>query len=75
MPKSKLPWRTLAPPGPSGRLDPAEVRRAILEVKAEREAREARARERARDSTPKRAKQKEASRARQALRRTKRVSS
>lgn len=46
MPKSKLPWRTLAPPGPSGRLDPAEVRQAILEVKALSEAREARARKR-----------------------------
>ncbi|HEY0018612.1 MAG TPA: hypothetical protein VGC13_20055 [Longimicrobium sp.] len=58
MPKSKLPWRTLAPAGPSGRLDPVEVRKAILEVKAESEAREreARARERARTSTPKRAK-------------------
>lgn len=43
MPKSKLPWPTLAPPGPSGRLDPAEVRKAILEVKARTEAREARA--------------------------------
>lgn len=53
MPKNELPWRTLAPPGPSGRLDPAEVRKAILEVKAEREAREARDRERARTSTPK----------------------
>ena len=48
MPKRKLPWVTLAPPGPSGRLDPAEVRRAILEVKAETEAREAREMERAR---------------------------
>jgi hypothetical protein len=47
MSKSKLPWRTLAPPGPSGRLDPEQVRKAILEVKAEREAR-AQARRRAR---------------------------
>ena len=47
MPKTKLPWRTLAPPGPSGRLDPVQVRKAILEVKALREAREARARTRA----------------------------
>ncbi|HEU4881925.1 MAG TPA: hypothetical protein VFT45_06765 [Longimicrobium sp.] len=47
MPKSKLPWRTLAPPGPSGRLDPVEVRKAILEVKALTEAREARAKKRA----------------------------
>lgn len=39
MPKSKLPWRTLTPPGPSGRLDPVQVRKAILEVKAESEAR------------------------------------
>lgn len=46
MPKSKLPWRTLAPPGPSGRLDPVAVRKAILEVKAESEAREARAKKR-----------------------------
>jgi hypothetical protein len=38
MPKSKLPWPTLAPAGPSGRLDPVEVRKAILEVKAESEA-------------------------------------
>ncbi|MBW3569810.1 MAG: hypothetical protein KY467_01775 [Gemmatimonadetes bacterium] len=43
MPKPKLPWRTLAPPGPSGRLDPEQVRKAILEVKALTEAREARA--------------------------------
>ena len=34
MPKSKLPWPTLAPPGPSGRLDPEQMRKAILEVKA-----------------------------------------
>lgn len=49
MPKSKLPWRTLAPSGPSGRLDPVEVRKAILGVKAEREAREAREKKRARE--------------------------
>lgn len=47
MPKSKLPWRTLAPPGPSGRLDPEQVRKAVLEVKALSEAREARAKKRA----------------------------
>jgi hypothetical protein len=47
MPKSKLPWPTLAPPGPSGRLDPEEVRKAILEVKARTDAREARAKKRA----------------------------
>jgi hypothetical protein len=47
MPKSKLPWRTLAPPGPSGRLDPVAVRKAILEVKAESEARAGRAKKRA----------------------------
>jgi hypothetical protein len=47
MPKSKLPWPTLAPPGPSGRLDPVEVRKAILEVKALTEAREARLKKRA----------------------------
>lgn len=49
MPKSKLPWPALAPPGPSGRLDPVLVRKAILEVKAESEAqaREARAKRRA----------------------------
>lgn len=49
MPRSKLPWPTLAPPGPSGRLDPVLVRKAILEVKAESEAqeREARAKRRA----------------------------
>lgn len=47
MPKTKLPWRTLAPVGQYGRLDPEQVRKAILEVKAEREAREARARKRA----------------------------
>ncbi len=47
MPKSKLPWPTLAPPGPSGRLDPEQVRKAILEVKALTEAREARAKKRA----------------------------
>jgi hypothetical protein len=46
MPKSKLPWRTLAPPGPSGRLDPVQVRKAILEVKAESEARASRAKRR-----------------------------
>jgi hypothetical protein len=40
MPKNKLPWRTLAPPCPSGRLDPVLVRKAILEVKAESEARD-----------------------------------
>jgi hypothetical protein len=44
MPKNKLPWRTLAPPGPSGRLDPVLVRKAILEVKAESEARDREAR-------------------------------
>jgi hypothetical protein len=38
MPETKLPWPTLAPPGPSGRLDPAQVRKAILAVKAESEA-------------------------------------
>jgi hypothetical protein len=43
MPKSKLPWPTLAPPGPSGRLDPVQVRKAILEVKALSDARDARA--------------------------------
>jgi hypothetical protein len=47
MAKSKLPWRTLAPPGPSGRLDPEQVRKAVLEVKAQNEAR-ARATRRAR---------------------------
>lgn len=51
MPKSKLPWRTLAPAGPSGRLDPQQVRKAILEVKAENEAR-ARATRRARKEKP-----------------------
>lgn len=49
MPKSQLPWRTLAPAGPSGRLDPALVRKAILEVKAESEAK---ARERKRTRKP-----------------------
>lgn len=51
MPKSKLPWRTLAPPGPSGRLDPAQVRKAVLEVKALTEAREARVKKRAAKET------------------------
>ena len=53
MPKSKLPWPTLAPAGPSGRLDPVEVRKAILEVKAESEAK-ARARRRARKAAKRR---------------------
>ena len=47
MPKSKLPWPTLAPAGPSGRLDPEQVRKAVLEVKALTEAREAREKKRA----------------------------
>ena len=47
MPKSQLPWPTLAPAGPSGRLDPVLLRKAILEVKAESEAK-ARERKRAR---------------------------
>jgi hypothetical protein len=55
MPKSKLPWRTLAPPGPSGRLDPAQVRKAVLEVKALTEAREARAKKRAARTTSRQA--------------------
>jgi hypothetical protein len=54
MPKSKLPWRTLAPPGPSGRLDPEQVRKAVLEVKALTEAREARAKKRASKETKRR---------------------
>lgn len=53
MPKSKLPWPTLAPAGPSGRLDPVEVRKAILEVKAESEAK-ARAGRRARKAAKRR---------------------
>lgn len=54
MPKRKLPWVTLAPPGPSGRLDPAEVRKAILEVKAESDAREAREKRRTRKEAKRR---------------------
>jgi hypothetical protein len=42
MPKKTLPWRTLAPPGPHGRLDPELVQRTILELKEKREQREAR---------------------------------
>lgn len=42
MPKKTLPWRTLAPPGPHGRLDPELVKRTILELKTKRERREAR---------------------------------
>jgi hypothetical protein len=43
MPKKKLPWRTLTPPGPHGRLDPDIVTQTLLELKAKRDAREARA--------------------------------
>ncbi len=57
MPESKLPWPTLAPPGPSGRLDPVQVRKAILEVKAETEAREARAKKRTSKAVKRRAAQ------------------
>jgi hypothetical protein len=42
MPKTTLPWRTLTPPGPCGRLDPVLVEKTILELKAKRERREAR---------------------------------
>jgi hypothetical protein len=57
MPKSKLPWPELAPPGPSGRLDPVLVRKAILEVKAESDARnrEARLKRRAAKAAKRRA--------------------
>jgi hypothetical protein len=46
MAKSKLPWRTLTPLGPSGRLDPEVVTQTLLELKAERDARLAREKER-----------------------------
>jgi len=42
MPQTTLPWRTLTPLGPHGRLDPDAVTRALLEVQAMREARKAR---------------------------------
>lgn len=55
MPKSTLPWRTLTPPGPHGRLDPEVVDKAILELRTKRLKRLARLkaqrkRERARQS-------------------------
>lgn len=45
MPANKLPWRTLVTSeGPAGRFSREQLRKAVLEVKAMREAREARAR-------------------------------
>ena len=45
MPKKKLPWRTLAEfDGPTGRITREQADRAVLEVKAAREAQKAQAR-------------------------------
>jgi hypothetical protein len=42
MPETKRPWRTLVTGGPTGRFTREQIRKAVLEVKAEREAQEAR---------------------------------
>lgn len=40
--ETRRPWRTLVTGGPTGRFTREQIRRAVLEVKALREAREAR---------------------------------
>jgi hypothetical protein len=42
MSETKTPWRTLVTGGPTGRFTREQIRQAVLEVKARREAREAR---------------------------------
>ena len=42
MPETKKPWRTLVTGGPTGRFTREQIRKAVLEVKARREAQEAR---------------------------------
>jgi hypothetical protein len=42
MPETKTPWRTMVTGGPTGRVTVEQIRKAVLEVKAQREAREAR---------------------------------
>jgi hypothetical protein len=42
MPKMNTPWRTLVTGGPTGRFTREQIRKAVQEVKAEREARELR---------------------------------
>ena len=42
MPETKRPWRTLVTGGPTGRFTREQIRKAVLEVKAQREAREPR---------------------------------
>lgn len=44
MPQTKRPWRTLVTGGPTGRFTREEIRKAVQEVKAERQAEEAAAR-------------------------------
>lgn len=53
MPKKKLPWRTLAPPGPHGRIDPEIVTQTLLELKAKRDAEKERERAERRARRPK----------------------
>lgn len=38
MPETKKPWRTLVTGGPTGRFTREQIRKAVLEVKARREA-------------------------------------
>ncbi|HEV3052752.1 MAG TPA: hypothetical protein VGX50_20730 [Longimicrobium sp.] len=40
MPETKKPWRTLITGGPTGRFTREQIRKAVMEVKAEREAKE-----------------------------------
>ena len=42
MPKTQVPWRTLVTGGPTGRFTREQIRKAVQEVKAEREAEERR---------------------------------
>jgi hypothetical protein len=46
MPETKKPWRTLVTGGPTGRFTREQIRKAVLEVKAQREAQEAARRKR-----------------------------
>lgn len=42
MPETKTLWRTLVTGGPTGRFTREQIRKAVVDVKAKREAREAR---------------------------------
>ncbi|WP_420128966.1 hypothetical protein [Longimicrobium sp.] len=57
MPETKTPWRTLVTGGPTGRFTREQIRKAVIEVKAESDARarEARLKRRAAKAARRRA--------------------